>query len=121
MSFVQFTQPIQTKLHQFCYSFADHFTRPVNDFIYEMVFGILKSGTVLLNSIARSLQEKMALKKTSERLGQHLDKPGLWQQVSQAAVATQAPPLAQMSFRHLRSLRFVQRICTADAEAGQSV
>lgn len=98
MSFVKFTQPIQTKLHQFCYCFVDHFTRPVNNFIHDTIFGILKSGSVQLNSIARSLQEKIALKKTAGRLGKHLDKPGLWQQVSQATIATQASLLRKCRF-----------------------
>jgi len=48
MSFVQFTQPIQTKFHQFCDNFADDFTRPVSD---DMLLGNLKSGSVQLNSI----------------------------------------------------------------------
>ena len=95
---MQFTQPIQTKPHQFCDSFADHFTRPVNDFIEDMLLGILKSGSVQLNSIARSLQEKIALKKTAGRLGNHLAKAGLWQQVSQATLATQAPLMRKCRF-----------------------
>jgi len=98
MSFTQFTQPIQIKLHRFCYRFADNFSRPVNKFIRQMVFGILKSGSVQLNSIARSLQEQIALKKVVKRLSAHLDKPGLWRKVSRATLHTQASMLRQCRF-----------------------
>jgi len=98
MSFTRFTQPMQTKLHQFCHSFADHFSRPENKFIRQMVFGILKGGSVQINTIARSLQEKISLKKTAKRLGTHLASPGLWQEVSHATLDAQASRLRKCRF-----------------------
>ena len=98
MSFTKFTQPIQTKLHQYCYSFQDIFARPVHKFIRQMIFGILKSGSVQLNAIGRSLQEKIPLKKTTKRLGNHLDKPDLWHDVSQATLKAQASILRKCRF-----------------------
>lgn len=97
-SFLEFTQPLQIKLHQFCAAFAPRFSRPVHKFIQQMVFGILKSGCVQLNSIGRSLQEKIALKKVTQRLSAHLDKPGLWREVTTTALETQAPKLRQCRF-----------------------
>lgn len=98
MSFLEFTKPVQIKLHQFCSTFAPHFSRPVNKFIHQMVFGILKSGSVQLNSIGRSLQEKISLKKVTQRLSNHLGKPGLWQKVSAVTIETQAANLRQCRF-----------------------
>ena len=98
MSFTKFARPIQIKLHQFCYSFKGNFSRPVNKFVHQMIFGILKSGTVQLNAIGRSLQEKIPLKKTTSRLGHHLAKPDLWLKVSQSTLQAQAATLRQCRF-----------------------
>ncbi len=97
-SFRDFTKPLQIKLHQFCANLAPRFSRPVNKFIQQMVFGILKSSSVQLNSIGRSLQEKISLKKVTQRLGAHLGKPGLWQEISTATVAMQTASLRQCGF-----------------------
>lgn len=75
MSFTTFARPIQIKLWQFCESFANQFSRPVHKFIRRMLFGILHSDSVHLNSIGRSLQEHLALKKVTQRLSAHLVPP----------------------------------------------
>lgn len=43
-------------------------------FFFDMTFGILKSGSLILNDIAHSLNEKITLKKTNERLHRNLNK-----------------------------------------------
>ena len=98
MAFTKFTQPIQTKSHQFFYTTQTNFSRPVHKFIYQMNFGILKSGNVQLNAIGRSLQESIPLKKTTERLSIHLDKPDLWHDISEATLKAQAPVLRKCRF-----------------------
>lgn len=98
MSFLDFTQPVQTKLYQFCASCEESFARPVHKFIKQMVFGILKSGSVQLNSIGRALQEKIPLKKVVQRLSNHLAKAGLWQQIATATLKTQASTLRKCRF-----------------------
>ena len=98
MPFTKFTQPVQIKFHQFCNSFSDNFSRPVSRFIQQMVFGILKGGNVQLNSIARSLQEDISLKKVTQRLGAHLNKAGLWHQVTTATLQAQAAILRRCRF-----------------------
>lgn len=97
-TFLEFTQPVQIKLHQFGATFKHQFSRPVHKFIQQMVFGILKSGSVQLNNIGRALQEKISLKKVTERLGNHLGKAGLWQQVTAATLKTQAASLRKCRF-----------------------
>ena len=98
MSFIKFTRPVQIKLWQFCHHFADDFSRPVNKFTQQMIFGILKSGSVQLNSIGRALQEKISLKKVVQRLSNHLAKAGLWQQITTATLKTQAALLKKCRF-----------------------
>jgi hypothetical protein len=98
MSFLEFTQPVQTKLYQFCAAFKKSFSRPVHKFIKQMVFGILKSGSVQLNSIGRALQEKIPLKKVVQRLSNHLAKAGLWRQIATATLKTHAPTLRKCGF-----------------------
>ena len=98
MSFIKFTRPVQIKLWQFCHHFADDFSRPVNKFTQQMIFGILKSGSVQLNSIGRALQEKISLKKVVQRLSNHLAKAGLWQQISTATLKTQVALLKKCRF-----------------------
>ena len=63
MPVTPFTRPVQIKFWHSCQSFAQHFSRPVHKFIQQMLFGILKSGSVQLNNIGRSLQENISLKK----------------------------------------------------------
>jgi len=98
MSFTSLTKPIQIKFHQFCHTFAGSFSRPVFKFIQQMVFGILKGGNVQLNSIARCLQERIPLKKVTQRLGAHLSKAGLWHQVTTATLQAQASQLRRCRF-----------------------
>lgn len=98
MSVTQFTRPVQIKFWRYCQSFAPHFSRPVHKFIQQMLFGILKSGTVQLNHIGRSLQENISLKKVTQRLGAHLGKPELWPALTTATLETQTPKLRQCRF-----------------------
>lgn len=89
MSITQFTPAVQTKLWQYVHSFKDNFTKPEHKFIHQILFGILKSGHIQLNTISRSLQEKLPLKKVSMRLGAHLDKKNLWLKISESTLKAQ--------------------------------
>lgn len=71
------TKKVQVKFNQYCMRMQGSFSKPKVKFIKEMMFGILKSGKVQLNSIARALEEKTTIKKTSERLGRNLKEKGL--------------------------------------------
>jgi hypothetical protein len=99
MSYIQFTASIQTKLWQFCDKFKKDFKKPEQRFIHQALFGILKSGRVEINSIARSLQEAVPIKKVHKRLSAHLGKAGLWHKISMATLKAQ--------FWSLKNCRFV--------------
>jgi len=98
MSITQFTPAIQTKLWQYSHSFKADCTKPEHKFIHQMLFGILKGGSVQLNSISRSLQEKLSLKKVSKRLGAHLDKKGLWLKITEGTLKAQKHRLKECRF-----------------------
>ena len=76
MQIKQLSSKIQAKFNQFSGKYVFGFNRPLQKFIRQMLFGILKSGTVQLNAIGRALQEKIPLKKTTKRLGQHWGSAG---------------------------------------------
>jgi len=63
-----------------------------------MLFGILKSGRVEINSIARGLQEETPIKKVHKRIGSHLGKAGLWQSISKATLKAQSWALKNCRF-----------------------
>ena len=98
MSYLQFTKPVQIKLHQFLKPFESSFSRPEFRFIHQMVFGILKGGSVQLNTIGRSLEEKISLKKVTNRLGNHLDKSKMWRDVTEATLQSQSSALRKCRF-----------------------
>lgn len=89
MELRELSTKVQIKLHQFSRRYSSGFSRPDQKFIWQMLFGILKRGKVLLNSIARGLQKGRLLKKTAERLGRHLGAVGFWLELSVATLESQ--------------------------------
>ena len=81
MQLRELSAKIQVKFNQFSQRYSEGSSRPVQKFIRQMLFGILKGGQVQLNSIARSLQEGKLLKKTAERLGRHLGAKEPWRKL----------------------------------------
>jgi hypothetical protein len=64
------------KIYQARYRLINKITRdckkPQKKFISDITLGIIKSGSVVIQQISRSLEEKIALEKVSERLRAHL-------------------------------------------------
>lgn len=56
---------------------ATEFKLPVQKFVKQMVFGIIKSRSVIAQQIAMNLEEKIRLKKTCDRLYRNLTRPFL--------------------------------------------
>jgi len=59
-------------IFNFCGKISGQFSRPVQKFILDMVFGLLAAKCCLLTGIARELKEDIALDKTVERLSRNL-------------------------------------------------
>ena len=98
MSITRFTPAVQTKLWQYVDKFMEDYTKPEHNFIHQMLFGILKSGSVQINTISRSLQERISLKKVGKRLGSHLDKADLWYRISESTLKAQKHNLKKCLF-----------------------
>ena len=94
MSVTRFTQAVQTKLWQFTHSFACDYSKPEHKFIHQSLFGLLKGGQVQINTIGRSLQEKISNKKVGKRLGYHLGKEDMSFKINQSTIKTQKSRLA---------------------------
>lgn len=94
MSVTRFTQAVQTKLWQFTHSFAADYSKPEHKFIHQSLFGLLKGGQVQINTIGRSLQEKISNKKVTKRLGYHLGKEALSFRINQSTIKVQKSRLA---------------------------
>lgn len=88
MQLNQLSSKIKVKFNQFSRNYVQGFDRPLQNFFRRRLFGILKSGKVQLNAIGRALQEKIPLKKTTKRLGQHLGIGGLWLTIMDKALHT---------------------------------
>ena len=98
MELKQITTKIQVKFNQFSKRNTQGFSLPLQKFIRQTQFGILKSGKVQINEIGRALQEKISIKKTTKRLGQHLGVPGLWDKITEASLRTQRTYLQQCKY-----------------------
>ncbi|OVE78917.1 hypothetical protein BVY01_04060 [bacterium I07] len=89
MEITELSGQIQVKIHQYSNKFQLGLSKPETKFIRQMLFGILKSGSVQLSRIGRGLSEPITLKKTTERLGHHLGKAKLWEQISALTLQAQ--------------------------------
>jgi hypothetical protein len=56
MQLNQLSSQIQVKFNQFSGHYVVGFNRPLQKFLRQMLFGILKSGKVQLNAIGRGLR-----------------------------------------------------------------
>ena len=98
MQLNQLSSQIQVKFNQFSRHYVVGFNRPLQKLLRQMLFGILKSGKVQLNTIGRALPEKIPLKWTTKRLGQHLGIGGLWLAIMNKALHTQRSYLRQCCY-----------------------
>jgi hypothetical protein len=75
---------VQIKFNQHVSKYKTYFKLPVYKFIKQMMFGILTTGNVHLNKIGCILNERITLKKTTERLSRNLRRKGLGDQLQKA-------------------------------------
>lgn len=69
---IKIAQNTQVKFHQFMYKFKESFTLPEFKAVRDITRGILSSGSVIINQIAKDLNEKATVKKTAERCYRNL-------------------------------------------------
>jgi len=99
MELNELNQQLQVKLHQYFNKFENGISRPEYKFIRQVIFGILKTGSVQVASIGRGLSELITQKKTTDRLGHHLGKDGFYKKISELTLKAQ-----RYYLRHCRYL-----------------
>jgi hypothetical protein len=95
MSASNVSSRLKAQLTKFSLAVSDGLTRPQRKFVHQMLYGIQATQDVKLSSIARSLQEKVALIKTEDRLSRNL--------ASQALDVHLLQRLAEMGSRRVTS------------------
>lgn len=60
-------------LQEFVQSIVTNQPKPLQNFIQQMLFGIIASGSLVLAKIGHSLEEEIKLKYTEKRLSYHLN------------------------------------------------
>jgi DDE family transposase len=68
---------LKAQLSKFSLTVSEGLTRPQRRFVHQMLYGIQATQDVKLSSISRSLQEKVPLIKTEDRLSRNLAAPAL--------------------------------------------
>ncbi len=72
MKYSTLGQNLKRRIYRFCSQLSSGFSRPVQKFIMNMVYGLLSGQSCYLTEIARKLKEQIALDKTVERLSRNL-------------------------------------------------
>lgn len=83
MNRIHIAYRVREQLDKFLGIFSPHFSKPVQKFMGQMVYGLQAQQDVKISEIARALGEEVTLKKTEERLSRHLKKEGLGQVINQ--------------------------------------
>jgi hypothetical protein len=81
---------LREQIGKFSGIFLPRFSKPQGHFIEQMLYGMQAAQDVKLSNIGRALGEKIALKKTEERLSHHLAAPGMGQEINEAVVVQAA-------------------------------
>lgn len=72
------TKQVQNKISRYFLHLEKHITKPESRCVREMSVGILKSGSVLVNKIASSIQDVISLSQTTKRFRNHYNKEGFF-------------------------------------------
>ena len=72
------TKQIQNKMSSYFSKLSDHLSKPEVRCVREMVTGIIKNGTVLINQIASGIRDDVSLSKTTKRFRNHYNKIGFF-------------------------------------------
>lgn len=90
-----FRKILQAKLYKFIDYLSVNTTEPERKFNKDMISGILKSQSCTLRQVAISLEEKISVEKTTERLRNHLSKPQLLVELKSRLIKKSAKKIDQ--------------------------
>lgn len=68
------TKQVQNKISRYFINLNNHLTKPETRCVREMVTGILKMGSVLVNKIASGINDDISLSQTTKRFRKHYNK-----------------------------------------------
>lgn len=86
MNYARIAHRLREQIIKFSGELSAGLPKVVGRFVTEAIYGIQARQSVRLTSIARSLGEKIALKKTHYRLCRQLGRAGLWQKLTHALI-----------------------------------
>lgn len=75
------TKQVQNKMSSYFSKLSSHLYKPESRCVREMVTGIIKNGTVLINQIASGIGDRISLSKTTKRFRNHYNKVGFAQKL----------------------------------------
>src|SRR5210317_879081 len=75
------TKQVQNKISRYFLQLENYITKPESRCVREMVVGILKSGSVLVNQIAGSIHDSISLSQTTKRFRNHYNKVGFFKKL----------------------------------------
>jgi hypothetical protein len=111
---------IQGQIERFSGKLSKGASKPASRMIREVLVGIQARGSVRLSEIARALDEPVAMKKVIERLGRHLNRGEVREQVRQNLLVLGAPrvgeetlvvvDLTDISKPHARRMEHLARV-----------
>jgi hypothetical protein len=77
---------LRAQIHRFSGKLCTRMGKVTQRFVEEMLYGIQARGSVRLSEVARSLEERISLKKVIERLSRNLARRGLAQGIAKAVL-----------------------------------
>jgi len=86
----RFKKNLQGKLYDLVYFLSKNLSRPETKFVLQMIQGIIKSKSCIVRQISKILEEDISVKKTSERLRNHLSTDGLGNEIQQSILKISA-------------------------------
>lgn len=78
------TKQVQNKMSSYFSKLSGHLYKPELRCVREMVTGILKNGTMLVNPIASGIQDSLSLSQTTKRIRNHYNKEGFFKKLFKA-------------------------------------
>ena len=78
MNFSHLANKLRYKVTKFSGILSRGLDKTARRFVQEAIYGIIASESVMLTEIGRQIESRISLKKTEERFGRQLIKPGIW-------------------------------------------
>lgn len=82
------TKQVQNKISRYFLKLEEHLSKPEARCVREMVTGMLKTGTVLVNKIATGICDTISLSQTTKRFRNHYNKKGFFMELFRGHISS---------------------------------